>query len=120
VSGFDGAGRRTIDGSLDASTHRITVFTGPPASLQRLAMRLNRELTNLSGRRCFTAAELRTEAQRRSGRAVTFRYTRPAPGTFYGDRRQALLEQGCAIVSGADVPDGGRGLEVDIQSMARR
>jgi hypothetical protein len=114
VSSLDGAGRRRIDGALDAIRHVVFVFASAPRSTVALlygAAGLARSLEDSSGSRCFTVASLTALVQSRLaavGRTAGVELAPALPSSVsLADARQARYEAGCAILTDVrPAPDG--------------
>ena len=123
VTGLGGDGNRTIEGALSTGTRQVFVFAGPTRSLETLLYGAHEplapELQDLSGERCYAAAELQAEVRARiaaTGRTVSFT-TSTDSGEPFGARGERLAE-GCAIVSDVTPAGDGRGIVVAIRTDA--
>jgi hypothetical protein len=117
VSGLDGGGRRSIEGSLDAD-RRIVIVSGT-ASRSTMSLLyghrgLAPSLEDRSGTRCFTVGALTALVRSRAaaaGRSARVELAAPLPSTVsFADAREARYRDGCAILTDVHPARDGRSL----------
>jgi hypothetical protein len=125
VSLLDGSGRRSIQGSLDATRHVVIVSGSAARSTMSLlygARGLAAAIENESGSRCFTVDRLTALVRARAaavGRTATVQLDPPLPSTVtLADARGALYDAGCAIVTDVRPAAGGRNFVATIPMRA--
>jgi hypothetical protein len=115
VSHDDGAGARSVDGTIDPRTHTVLVTAGPAQSTLALLDGLG-DLPAASTARCYDRAGAETLARTRlaaSGRTVSFSIEHLAGGSVkaFQDR----IDEGCSVIPGFSAADDGYGIVVTIR-----
>jgi hypothetical protein len=117
VSSLGGDGRRTLAGSLDAATKTVLVSNAASRATMTLlyagAGALAPRLEDRSASQCYSLAELRSYVSVRvaaANRAVSFVVNPPGSAADYGSERDAMLQNGCALLIDLRPASNGRDL----------